>query len=205
MRNLRNLASLLTFSSIALSSCVPYVARFALIDVPGATYVSAGGGPGNLSPRTVVYFPYHEVHVSLNLRTLVMGIHVPNGTAVQLNDRTLRIEGTSGGRPYYGTFKLRAVPHTSIFPREPQEFSGQPDPYTSGENFGPLRGAGEGSKIAWYLFLAEEPTDPQLLVRLPSNMRGTILLPSMNINGQLYDPQVVSFAPKTFAGLENMN
>jgi len=206
MRNSYVKAGFLTLSLIALSGCVPSVAKYARIDVPGAVFVHSDRCAGKAGAPSLIYYPFNGIHISLNLHVLMIGVHVPVGTVVQLNDTAIRIEGMTDAGPYSATFQLRAVPHSAIFPSGLRAFSGQADPYTSRNNFGPLAGEKEADEVAWYQFVAMDSQDPRLLVRMPQAItKGILHLPSLTINGQMYESQSLSFTLETFVSIESVN
>jgi hypothetical protein len=189
---------------LLLGGCVPAMSQYARYDVPGAMCLH-GSCVGSAGAPTLVYFPFHEIHISLYLLTLLMGVHIPDGVTVQLDDTAVAIAGATENGSYAATFQLAAARHQAIFPRTPREFASHADPYASSTDFGPLIGAGQGDNLAWYLFLAADPQDPHLLVRGPKLIKGTIRLPAMTINGKRYEAEDVSFALDTFAGIASLN
>lgn len=193
----------MAISLIAVGGCVPVVTKYPKFDVAGAIYIHEPG-LGKLSPPIMIYYPFHGIHVSFDLHGLVLGLHVPAGTVVQLNDTRIQINSATGSGRYDATFAIRAAPHK--WTGGARQFLALPDPYTTSDNFGPLVGAGDGENIAWYLFVVMNPQDPRRLERTPKGLiNGTVVLPSLTINGQHYDAQRLSFTQKTFAGLECIN
>jgi hypothetical protein len=190
---------------IILGGCVPVVTKYPKFDMPGAVYFHLPGF-GAASPPLVVYYPYHGIHISLFLHTLFFGLHVPEGTVVQLNDTVVRIRGILAGAGTYDvSFNIQAAPH-SYLGDAAKPFRGLPDPYTSSDSLGPLAGAGNGEKLVWYLFMGVNPENSKWIVYFPKNLtEGTITLPSLTINGQRYESQSLSFEQKAFAGLECVN
>lgn len=200
-----NLKHVLPLGLILLCGCVPDVTRYSRFDVPGAVYLH-GGCTGTAGPPTFVYYPFHGIYVSLLMRTLLFGLHVPSGTQVQLNDSTIQIDGISPSGPYHATFGLRAAPQGSIGGHAATPFLGMPDPYTTPDNFGPLVGASNGNVLTWFLYLGMQPENPQLLVRVPLDLiKGTIQLPSLTINGQRYESQILPFTQDKYVGTTAVN
>jgi len=52
----------------------------------------------------VVYYPFHGIYISIAGSRL--GLHIPSGAVVQLNAKTVEIDGTVGATPYHATLNL---------------------------------------------------------------------------------------------------
>jgi hypothetical protein len=176
-------------------------AKYPLIEVPDAVYLH---GRGAVGPKEagMIYYPYHGIHISFLLQSVMLGIHVPAGAVVLLDDADIRIQANTARGTYQRSFALQAAPHSSIGINVFPDLYGQRDPLTAPDFFGPLTGAGNGDALVWYFFRGKDPEDLRRTVRIPSSLRsGTILLPSMTINGVHYERQLLTFIEKTEVGL----
>jgi hypothetical protein len=195
---------LLALGVVLFSGCVPVAPLFPHFDVPDVVYLTSED-VGSASLPLMAYYPYHGIYISIYLRSLYFGIHVPQGTVVQLDDQTIQLEGTLNAAPYSKTFAVQAAPHTYVFGMAPQ-FIKLPDPYTSSNYLGPLAGAGQGRGSAWYLFMGFRPGEPNHDIRIPTAMSsGTIVLPSMSINGVHYAAQRLPFTQKRVFAISPVN
>ena len=144
--------------SLALTSCVPYVASFPKIEAPNATYLRSGC-QSDLGPKSMVYYPFHGIYISIDGSRF--GLHIPSGTVVELNGKTVEIAGMIGTTPFHSIVNLKAVSHRSIGTGyQPSQFMESIDHYTTPGNFGPLEGGGNGTYLLWYLYLMTNPCDP---------------------------------------------
>jgi hypothetical protein len=155
----------------------------------------------------MAYYPFHGIYISIDLTAARFGLHIPSGTAVQLNGRTISVDGEIGTNPYKATFLLKAASHASIGTgAEPPEFMASIDHYTSPDNFGPLEGGGDGSYLLWYLYLVVSPQDPRQPARVSTALtEGTVEIPSMTIDGHTYESQKLTFKRVRFVGLAAAN
>lgn len=194
----------LVLGVICLGGCIPYVTTYPKIDVPNATYLNPSCS-GELA--STAYYPFHGIYISIDIRAFRFGLHVPSGSVVELEGKTIQIEGLTGSTPYEATFALRAASHASIGTSySPSEFYALPDRYTDANNFGPLEGAGNGNRLTWYLYRLLSPQDPKSLPRLPKGLtEGTVEIPAMIINGQRYEAQKLGFKRETSVGLAAVN
>lgn len=188
---------------IILAGCVPVVVKYPYFEVADAMYIH-GPALGKLSPPRMIYYPFHNIHISFDLRLLVLGLHIPAGTVVQINDATIQINAQMDSARYDASFAIRAAPHKwTGFERQ---FLGLPDPYTTSDNFGPLVGDGDGENLRWYSFVVMNPQDERRLQRTPTGLiRGSVVLPSLTIDGQRFEAQNLSFIERRFAGIECIN
>jgi hypothetical protein len=195
---------LLALGAVLFSACVPVVARFPHFDLPDVVYLTRED-VGSASLPLMAYYPYHGIYISIYLRQLYFGVHVPQGTVVQIDDQTIQLEGTLDAGPYSKTFAVQAAPHTDVWGMAPQ-FISLPDPYTSSNYLGPLAGAGHGRGSAWYLFMGFRPGEPNHDIRIPTAMSsGTIVLPSMTINGVHYAAQRLPFTQERVFRISAVN
>jgi hypothetical protein len=107
-----NYRASLLFAPIPLSGCFPYVSSYPKIEAAGATYVHSGcqSEPG---PYSMAYYPFHGIYISIDILDSRLGLHIPTGTVVELNGKTVNIDGLVGTTPYQATINLRAVSHAS--------------------------------------------------------------------------------------------
>jgi len=126
---------------------------------------------------------------------------------VQLNSKTIQVDGLMDTNPYMQTYEIRAASHASIGVNVyPRQFTELPDRYTRPDNFGPLEGAGDDGHLLWYLYTSENPQDSRLGALLPKGVsQGTIEIPSITINGQRYEPQKLTFKRESFVGVAAVN
>jgi hypothetical protein len=109
-----------------------------------------------------------------------------------VNSPTVTLTDRSGKLPINSTYQIRAFRYTSY--GDPPVFHTFPDPYTAPDNFGPLIGNGEGLGAQLFLFLSIEGNDPNRIALFPAGKgQGTLELPSLTINGQRYEAQMLEF------------
>jgi hypothetical protein len=175
------------------------------IQAPNADYFQLGC-LAELAPRTMVYYPFHGIYVSIDLRSHSFGLHIPQGFVVNLDGRNIVVNG-SRRFTYEANLGLRAIPHPPIGTSDvPAQFMQTVDHYTAPDNYGPLQGGGEGKYLLWYKYLLYDPKDPQGRWHLPKGLaEGTIEVPAMTINGQRYDPQILFFKRESLFGLAAVN
>jgi hypothetical protein len=150
----------------------------------------------------MIYYPFHNIYISFDLQLLALGIHVPPGVTVQLDDDRLQVRSKTHDGIYDEGFTIRAAPRNWIF--NPPQFLEQINPFQdSDETNGHLMGQSAGNRLTWYLFVCMDPKDPKKLARTPQGLTdGTVRLPSLTINDQRYEGQILSFKQKHFAGFE---
>jgi hypothetical protein len=201
-----NINTTIFLCSTILTACVPYVTTYPKLQAPNATYLHFGC-QAELDAKSTAYYPFHGIYISMDMRDSRFGLHVPFGTVVELNGKTIKIDGLRGTTPYQATFNLRAASHKSVgLGYAPAQFMEAIDHYTTPDNFGPLEGGGNGTYLLWYLYLFQDPQDPQRILFIPKGLtEGTIEIPAITINGQHYDPQVLTFKRETFTGLAAVN
>jgi hypothetical protein len=195
----------LFFASILLAGCVPYVTSYPKIEAPNADYLHLGC-QSELGPNTLAYYPFHGIHISIDIRGNRFGLHIPSGTIVELNGNTIEISGMIGTTPYNATATLRAVAHKSVGTGYvPAQFMESIDHYTTPDNFGPLEGGGSQYPL-WYLYLMGSPQEPRSIFVIPKGLtEGTIEIPAMTINGQHYESQKLTFKQETYVGMAAVN
>jgi hypothetical protein len=193
-------------SGALLIGCVPCTATYTRIEVADAKYFRPGCG-AEFGPASMAYYPFHGIYISISLSASRFGLHVPSGTVVQLNGRTIEIDGAIGTNPYNATFALKAASHASIGTgAEPPEFMASIDHYTTPDNFGPLEGGGDGSYLLWYSYLIVSQQDPRQPGSVAAGLdEGTVEIPSITINGRTYESQKLPFKRERFVGLAAVN
>ena len=193
-------------TSIVLAGCLPAAEKYQRIEATGARYFHSicQGGYG---AQSVVYYPYHGIFISLSISNhIALGLHLPEGMTAQLNEEVVHISGFTESGPVDESFPLRAVPQGALGTINPPEFVGLRDPFLSPLNFGPLAGVTERGRYIWYLFIAETVSEPRRIMSPPNGLlRGTVQLPSMTINGELYEPQTLQFERQTYIGAYPVN
>jgi hypothetical protein len=195
----------LLFASTLLSGCFPYVSSYPKIEASGATYLHSGcqSEPG---PYSMAYYPFNRIYISIDILDSHLGFHIPTGTVVELNGKTIKIDGLLGTTPYQSTINLRAVPHASYIGSAPVRFMESIDHYTTPNNFGPLEGGGNGKYLLWFSYVMKTSEDSPKMFHAPKGLtEGTIEIPAMTINGQRYESQKLTFKRKSFVGLAAVN
>jgi hypothetical protein len=189
---------------ISLSGCIPWVDHYPRVEAPSAVYYRTACSVSN-GPPAIAYYPFHGIFVSINVNgTVRLGLHVPKGYSVEVNDPTVRLIEFNGKAPIDSTYQIRAFRHAVY--GDPIAFHTLPDPYTTPDNLGPLIGDGEGVGARFYLFLSIADSDSNRLAMLRGTQApGSVRLPSLTINGQRYDPQTLSFIPKSYFGIAWVN
>lgn len=190
---------------VLLCACVPLVPLYPHVDVPDVVYLTQED-VGAASFPLLACYPYHGIYISIYLRTLYFGNHVPEGTVVQLDDQSIQLEAFTTTGPYSETFAVQAAPHSFVYDDRLRQFGALSDPYTSGNYLGPLAGAGQGRGSVWYLFRGIRPSQPSRLISVPPTFRwGAIVLPSLTINGVHYAAQRLPFVQKRVFGFAAVN
>ena len=191
-----------------MGGCVPTVSAYLKIEAPEARYLQRSCNAGIGLP-SVVYYPYHGVLISLDITDEVdLGVHVPAGSTVQLENNRVRISGTSRQGPLEFSVSIWAALHGAVGSIQPREFHDFPDPFTSRDYFGPLQGGSHDGHHLWYFFVAESaPGEGQVrIIPTPRGLQqGTVELPAMTINGQYYEPQILHFERHVHAVLDAIN
>jgi hypothetical protein len=179
-------------------SCAPWTGHYQHIEVPEARYFQTVCWAG-FGPPSRAYYPYHGIFISLDITDLLnLGLHLPAGSTVLLNGKTVHITGLSDSGPDDVIIPIRAAKHGSLGSIDPREFRDTRDPFTTPNNFGPLTGETENGSYIWYMFIGELPIPPTLI-------RGIVELPPMTINGEHYEPQVLHFEQRSYSGIEPVN
>jgi hypothetical protein len=201
-----NRRTALLLASILLSGCVPYVTTYQKIEAPNATYLHSGC-QSELGPHSTAYYPFHGIYISIDIRDSRLGLHIPSGTVVELNGKTIKIDGHVGATAYKATPNLKATSHAqSGVGYAPPQFMESIDHFTTPDNFGPLEGGGNGNYLLWYLYVFMSPDDSRKLLLVPKGLtEGTIEIPPMTINGQRYESQKLTFKRKSFVGMAAVN
>lgn len=156
--------------------------------VPNATYLN-GHCYGSSGPKTIAYYPYHEIFISLLITDagyLELTFHVPPGVRVTLNDQAVRVEGHTRVGAMALHLKFRAGPGAMSNSGPPSIFRALAAKYTGPDDLGPLEGGTEQGTLRWFQYGTHDP--------IPLDVAsGTLILPSISINGHSYDGQSVSF------------
>jgi hypothetical protein len=201
-----NKRPVLLYASILLAGCVPYVTSYPKIEAPNAEQMHFGCR-SELGPNATAYYPFHGIYISIDIRASRFGLHIPASTVVELNGKTIDIDGLIGTAPYRTALNLRAASHASVGGGyAPAQFEETVDHYTTPDNFGPLEGGGNGKYLLWYSYLLMDPHDAQRIGIIPKGVtEGTIEIPAMTINGHHYESQKLTFKRKTFVGMAAVN
>jgi hypothetical protein len=143
---------------------------------PDAQYLSS---PGEVGSKDWAYYPYHGIHISVHSTgDFALGLHVPPGTTAELNGDTVHVPATTKSGPVEKD--LRISESHDFRALAPHEFT------TVGEYH------------EWYLFHSQSGEAGLMPKEI---VRGTIKLPSITINGQRYEPQVLPLERHVRAGV----
>jgi hypothetical protein len=193
---------------VPISGCLPVVAHYDRIEAPDAVYYQ-NMCRGQSGPPGLVYYPFHGVFISLDLIDAIrLGIHIPSGYTVQLNDEIIHIKALAGnGTSFDVSYHIKAFKQESLGSGEPRSFLALSDPYTGPDNFGPLAGGSAADQSYFYLYVGiEDGNANRVAPPLPESViRGFIDLPSLTINGQRYERQSLPFARKPYVGIMPAN
>ena len=189
-------AALTAVCSLSLCACLPAPGWYPRVTTPSGASHWWDGNWGRPGTENLIYYPFHDIHISLNSGWLALGLHIPPGVTVEINDPTITVQAKSKRGEYKETFQLRAAEHPS-FLQPPAPF--YPETQIGSYGFGPLNGDPERRHNIWYRFSAVNPADPKREFVLPSSLlNGTITVPSLTINGVRYESQTLSFEKSFF-------
>jgi hypothetical protein len=184
----------------SLSGCYPSVGKYWRATAPDAAYLN-GTCRGSFGPSSITYYPYHGIFVSLwlgNVASPALALHIPPGTVVVVNDKTMHIRGQSRTGAVEATLTLIATPGGLRNMGPDKIYGTRAETYTAPDSFGPLQGGDDHGLLLWYEYGANGP--------IPADVTsGTLILPSFTINGQRYQPQSVTFTQETFIGVAPIN
>lgn len=189
---------------LVISACVPVSTTYERIDVPNAVYFKSACR-GTVGPPSTVYYPFNGVYISVNFDSTTFGLHIPEGMTVQLNDDTIKIDGTAKSGQVQKTVHIKAFKQGAAGNNDPPEL-GFAGPYTSPDNLGPFTGGSSGKRYVYYFFMGVDDDHPNRTVALPFDLLdGTIELPSLTINGRRYEPQVLHFKQTGYFEISPIN
>jgi hypothetical protein len=177
---------------------------YARIEAPGAVYFKYICR-GTVGPPSTVYYPFHGIYISLNFDYTSFGLHIPEGMTVQLTDNTITVDGISKSGPVQATIHFKGHPRGSSGNNDPLEFaiSGF---YASTDALGPFEGRSVGSRYVYYSFMGIDENHPDRTISPPFGLlEGTVVLPAMIINGQLYGPQTLPFKQAKHSEISPIN
>jgi hypothetical protein len=200
LNNTYTTRALVLMISASLSGCYPSVGKYWRVTVPTATYLNSLCA-GSFGPPAISYYPYHGIYISIwidGLAIPTLALHIPTGSLVQVNDRVMHVQGLSKTGPFEATLTLRATPGGFRNVGPYKIYGTRVDPYTSPDNFGPLKGGEDRGITLWYEYGANSPI-PQ------DTTGGTLMLPSLTINGQHYEAESLTFTQKTSVGVAPIN
>jgi len=104
----------------------------------------------------MVYYAFRGIYISVDIRDSRLGLHIPSGTVVELNGKTIKIEGLVGATAYKANPNLKATSYALFgVGYAPAQFIESIDHYTTPDNFGPREGEGNGNYLLCYLYLFE--------------------------------------------------
>lgn len=190
--------------SILLTACFPMSTTYEHIDAPDAKYFKSICH-ATIGPPSTVYYPYHGIYISLNFTFTSFGLHIPEGMTAQLNDNTINVNGISHSGPVQRIIHFKAFPQGAGGNNDPPEFAVRA-PYTSRDALGPFEGRSVGDRYVYYFFNGVDDDHPNRMVSLPIDLtEGTIELPSMTINGQRYERQILPFKQTKYFEISPVN
>jgi len=191
-----------------LASCIPMSFQYQRIEASGARYFQSSCH-ASVGPPSVVYYPYHGIFISLDITNqIALGLHLPAGTDAQLNNNMVHISGIADGGSVDVNISIRAAVQGSLGSIDPPEFRGLRDPFLRADNFGPLTGESKNGRYMWYLFISETDSDGghvRVLTTPHGLLRGTVVLPTITINGQPYGPQTLRFERRSYRAIAPVN
>ena len=175
------------------------------IDAPDAARFKAVCR-GTVGPPSTVYYPFHGIFISLNFSSTEFGLHIPEGVTAQLNGDKIQIVGFSNSGQVKQTVRIKAFKQGSSGTGDPPEFLALADPYTSPDDLGPFLGSSIGNRYVYHFFMGVDEDHAGRTVSLPFDLLyGTIELPSMTINGQRYEPQILTFKQTNYFEMSSIN
>jgi hypothetical protein len=190
---------------LGMSGCVPMTSTYERIDVPDAVRFK-DVCRGTVGPPSTVYYPYHGIYISLNFGAAALGLHIPEGMTVQLNDNAIKVAGLSKSGQVQKIVHFKASRQGAVGNNDPPEFRALPDPYTSPDSLGPYVGSSNGDRYVYYFFSGVDEIRVDRGASLPSDLLyGTVELPSMTINGHRYEPQILPFKQTKFSEIAPIN
>jgi hypothetical protein len=167
--------------------------RYERIDVPNATRYKNSCHAG-FGPPSIVYYPFHDIFISVAFQSAQLGLHLPEGTSAELTDNTIRIRGSAKSGQFEKEVRIRAYRQGSGGNGDPPKFQRLPDPYISPDDFGPFTGITKGDSYVYHFFMGVSDDDPHKTASTPFDLiEGTIELPAMTINGVHYERQILRF------------
>jgi len=200
----RALGIALAITNCLTAACVPMSSTYERIDAPDAVYFK-NSCRGTVGPPSTVYFPYHGIYISLNFDYTTFGLHIPEGLTVLLKDNTVKVDGVSKSGAVQKTVHIKVFRQGAAGAIDPPAFSVSA-PYTSPDSLGPFEGRSVGNRYVYYFFMGVNNERPDRTVSLPIDMLdGTIELPAMTINGQLYERQTLPFKQTSYFEISPVN
>jgi hypothetical protein len=201
----RLLGFMLALIGIAITSaCVPMSSTYERIDAPDAIRYK-NICRGSIGPPSTVYYPFHGIYISLNFSSTTLGLHIPEGMTASLADNTIKIEGESKSGHVQKIVHFKAFKPGAAGNNDPPDFS-VTAPYTSPDYLGPLEGRSVGNRYVYYFFMGVDEVHANRMVSLPFDLiEGTIELPAININGERYDPQDLTFKQTKYFEISPIN
>jgi hypothetical protein len=194
-----------SLSIVGLQGCVPWRYSYERIQAPQAVYYRSFCR-GAAGPPSVVYYPFHGIFISLMADVMSLGLHVPEGTTVQLNGDTVVISGLTKTGPVDATVRIEGFSRASVG-NVPPDSRPVAEQFRLPSDFGQLQGATRHGHFVWYAFnlAGQEQATKRLWSMLSSGelTRGTIKLPSMTVNGVRYEEQILSFERAAYFDLFN--
>lgn len=190
-----------------LEGCIPASISYLQIEAPSATHFKRTCSASAGAP-VIAYYPFHGIFISIDPNPVFfVGLHVPSGSVVQLSDDTVKIVGSGAAGPVDLAIRLKISPHAVMGWNEPPAFRQLPDPFDStSSTLGALPGSSANGYLRWYLFVGiQEHDSGQFVGPPPGLLEGTIELPAMTINGQLYPAQVLPFKRTSYATVMPVN
>ena len=186
-----------------MAGCVPDFSTYNRPEIPQARYFP--DGCDGFGARSVAYYPFHGIYISLSIDPVSVGLHIPAGTTAKLDGDTVVISAATERGPLEIHTRLKAAPHGSVGNIDPDEFRGLPDPYTPDAGSRPLIGGSKEGRLIWYLFIGMGKDRPNQLQLVPIAFGGTIELPPITVNDRHYPAQVLPFTRKRHVGIQPVN
>ena len=185
------------------SGCVPVNEQYQRVEVADAVYLQ--GLCGDSGPPNWAYYPFHGIFISVSLTPLQLGLHYPAGTTVTLDGDTITIRGSRQHELIQLTGHLTPAIHTALGNAAPEDFDDMSDPLDPTGKSAYHRSS-KNRGLVWANFIARDVHAPNRIFPMPKDLEhAKILIPSITINGQKFDPQELSIMRKKYTGITPIN
>jgi hypothetical protein len=189
-----NARGCLLLAVFLLSGCYPSVHKFWRVTLPGAEYRK-----NTCVGYVTTYYEYHGIHISVSLGDSgypLIVYYLPRGATVVVNDKMLRLRSVTSTGTTDEALQLRPALAGLVATSRFRHLGAE---RMASDNFGPLVGSDKPDvEFAQYIYGVDSRVGAD-------TSAGTLTLPSLTINGQVYDPQDLSFKRETYVGALPVN